>query len=310
MISLLRSDEGSQNKFHVLTLSSDETKVMGLNFCFIVKQDNVAHSPKVNEFVVVMIRIRACDTHAHLTCLAIKPHVLVDVFLARHVLLDLELVDRMIDSDLELLMCVHARTTHHLLTLHTLAGRLALPLIHKLANVARGRQFGWGRQREATYALLREKQLVEAANEKVVVEFAHASRRYDRLLATNGTRELAVVCVFVRALSAWLKMTKWILKMTYLYWTKNMRDTLDMTLNAFFAKRVQTRKWLGIFEMLEAYLARKKFVVYLLGQLHISCIYLWRCHCHCKRLISFEFTKKKWESLDRFKMRAPPFLRA
>lgn len=184
--------------------------------------------------MIAMFGERARHTNAHLALFAKESHLLVRVALAHDVLLDLELIDGVIGRDLHLLMGLHAPATHQLLTLDAFGGGVAFLVVDALANVAEGYL---GRP-------LRQEQLVEAADEKVVVEFAHAAARYHRLLAANRTRELAIVRVLVRALRR------------------------HVLLDALLAERVQTRQAFRLAEVLEADLAREELVVYLLGELN------------------------------------------
>ena len=60
---------------------------------------------------------------------------------------------------------------------YTILILLTLSLVDNLANVTGG-YFGGS---------LGDEQLIEATNKKVVIELAHATSRYDRLLAAYGT---------------------------------------------------------------------------------------------------------------------------
>jgi hypothetical protein len=178
-----------------------------------------------------MVGIGARHAHANLARFTIKPDLLTRVHLAHDVLLDLELEHTVIHADLHLLMRLHTRATHGLLTLDALGGGLPLPLIHRLANVTVRDLRG----------LFGDEQLVEAADEEVVVELAHATARYHGLLAAYGTGELAVVGVLVGALR------------------------VDMLLDALLAECVQARETLGVLVVFEADFASEELVVDLLG---------------------------------------------
>ena len=163
------------------------------------------------------------------------------MLLAHDVLLDVELVDAVHVGHFHLLMSGHTRATHGLLALDALARGVDLALRDQLAYVA------YGYLGEA----LGGEQLVEAADEEVVVELAHTARRYHRLLAAYRTRELAIVRVLVRTLRVYV------------------------LIDALLAERVQTRQALGVAVMFEADLACEKLVVDLLGELkrglHLLC---------------------------------------
>ena len=156
------------------------------------------------------------------------------MFLTFHVLLDLDVEDRMVARHLRLSMLLHAGAAEQLDAVETLRRRVAMLVAHHLADVA---------ERVLGRRLLAD-DLDETGDEEVVRQLLDAADRKLGPLAAERTGELAVVGVLLVA-----------------------RLGGDVVLDALFAERVETRETLRALVALETDLADEKLVVDLLREL-------------------------------------------
>ena len=175
----------------------------------------------------------AKNTNASFAGLAVETDDFILVLLALNILLDLHVENAVVACDLGLLVELHALFTQQFSAIQALGSRLAVLMVHHLANIAK---------RELTRPLSAD-DLSQIRHQKVIRQLLNSSNWQLCTFAAQRARELAVVAVLL---------------------VSRLRH--DMVLDAFLTECVEAIETLGVLVDLQADLTNQELIVDLLGE--------------------------------------------